>query len=289
MIRFARAEGLGNDYIVLVSDFAPGFRLEPAVVARLCDRHRGLGGDGVLVPTPSSCADFGVRIFNPDGTEAEKSGNGLRIFARYLLTHHRELRACTIETRGGVVRAELEQESNSGVRVAVDMGEAWFDTSRIPVKVPWGEAIEVPLDLDSGDLVGTAVSVGNPHWVVFCPDADAVPLEEMGPRIERHPWFPNRTNVQFAQVLGPNRVRVRIWERGAGETLASGSSACAVVAAGVRTGRLQRAVEVVMDGGTLEVQIDKDGHVHQRGPVNLLATGTIGEDLERELLALCSG
>ncbi len=285
-MRFTRAEGLGNDYVVLETDPGTDGHLSPAGIRLLCDRHRGIGGDGLLVPIAPTSSDFRVRIFNPDGSEAEKSGNGLRIFARYLRDTHGVGDTCTIETVGGVARVQFLARSDGTLDIAVDMGRPEFRAGRVPLRCGLDQAVEVSLPLSEDTVVGTAVSVGNPHWVVFCDDVRAVPIGTLGPEIEHHPWFPNRTNVQFAHPLSRDRVRVRIWERGAGETLASGSSACAVVAAGIRTGRFDQDVEVEMDGGTLKVRAAGNGHLWQRGPVNVIATGVVAQDLERQLRGL---
>ena len=285
-MRFTRSEGLGNDYIILEQDSMDRIDLDPDAIRLLCDRHRGIGGDGILVPAPSVRADFGVRIFNPDGSEAEKSGNGLRIFARYLHDVHGATDRCSIETLGGLTRATFQKCPDGTLSITVDMGKPEFQPASIPFRAPGDDAVDVPLNLETGTVVGTAVSMGNPHWVIFCDDVGAMRLSSLGPAIEHHPRFPNRTNVQVAQVVTRGEVKIRIWERGVGETMASGSSACAVVAAGIRSGRLDTSVDVRMPGGTLRVSQDSQGHVLQTGPVNVIATGVVAEDLVRQVRAL---
>ena len=251
-LRLWRAHGLGNDYLVLEE----GPDLDPALVREVCDRHRGVGGDGILEPMDGAGADHGVRIWNPDGSIAEKSGNGLRIFARWLADHGAGA-AFSVWTGHDVVRCVVGDE------IAVEMGRA---------VVGEPEAIEV----DGERLVIVPVDVGNPHAVVWRDEAalDALPWRAWGRGLEIHPRFPNRTNVQIARVIDRGTAEARIWERGAGETLASGSSSCAVAASGVATGRLDRDVAVRMPGGTLRVRVGDDGVVLE-GPVEGVGTITV--------------
>lgn len=254
-----KSHGLGNDYLVLHE----GGPLTPALVRALCARHEGFGADGVLWPVGSAVADYGLRIFNPDGGEAEKSGNGLRIFARYLVDHRGAPPRFTVETPGGVVRCVVEDAA-----VSVEMGRASFEPAVIPLLRPG--AVEQAMELLGHSLQFTALSVGNPHCVLFC-DPESLPWRALGAALERHPDFPNRVNVQFAQVLGPDRLRLRIWERGAGETSASGSSACAVAAAAVKTGRCAPGLLCLeMEGGELSVRVDADFSLTLRGPVEVV-------------------
>ncbi len=275
MSRFVKSHALGNDYIV-VDSADLDFPLTAEAVRRLCDRHFGVGSDGVLVRVPSQRADFGLRIYNPDGSEAEKSGNGLRIFAKYLYEHgHARAPRFTVETLGGVVRCDLELRDGRVVEVTVDMGEATFSSSRIPAAGPPREVVDEAVEVQGGVLRVTAVNVGNPHCVVFTQDLGQVDLLRLGPALECHPLFPQRTNVQFAQVLAPDRVRIRIWERGAGHTLASGSSACAVAAACVRRGLTGRRLRVEMEGGTLRVSVEEGYRLRMTGPASEVYTGQL--------------
>ncbi|HEX5503181.1 MAG TPA: diaminopimelate epimerase [Thermomicrobiales bacterium] len=274
---YVKSHGLGNDYLVIDPALLPeGIALAPATARLLCDRHRGVGGDGVLEPRPArDGADFGLRIWNPDGGEAEKSGNGLRIFAKYLYEHgHTAATRFAVATPGGVAGCELRLDGAMG-RVAA-------------VTVEMGAAVFAPLDrlvVGGAELAVTALSVGNPHCVVVVPDLGAVDLARLGPAIERHPAFPARTNVQFAQPVGADRVRALIWERGAGETLASGSSSCAVAAACHRLGLTGRAVTVEMPGGELRVRIDDREHLWLTGPVEEVCRGAFSPDLLARLHA----
>lgn len=264
-MKFWKAHGLGNDYLVFeAAEGAPA--LAPDAVRAICDRHRGVGGDGILEPTDAGdAADYGVRIWNPDGSVAEKSGNGLRIFARWLVAERGAPRRFTIWTGACQVECQVGDEG-----IAVAMGRPTFVPAEVPV-IADGELVEGPLELSGETLTVTAVGVGNPHCVVFTDRAlDSLPWRAWGAAIERHPRFPNRTNVQFCRVLGRSEVEIRIWERGAGETAASGSSSCAVAAAGVRTGKLDAGrIRLRMPGGTLFVTVSEAGLLLE-GPVEVV-------------------
>ncbi|MBW1876994.1 MAG: diaminopimelate epimerase [Deltaproteobacteria bacterium] len=270
-MRLARAHGLGNDYLVLEG----GGPLTPELVRALCDRHRGVGADGVLEPRAAAGTLRGVRIWNPDGSIAEKSGNGLRIFAWWLTTRG-EPASCTLWTGTHEVRCRVR-----GTEVEVDMGPATFE-----------DPVEALIQLGDGVRPAVVVSVGNPHCVLFvdAPDLDALPWREWGAELETHPRFPNRTNVQVARLRGDGGVEIRVWERGAGPTLASGSSACAVAAAAVETGRIAAGrVPVHMPGGTLQVSVGPtlvlEGPVEQVGVFEVdpgwLATRTASASFPR--------
>jgi diaminopimelate epimerase len=278
VIPFVKGHGLGNDYIVFRAADLPGGALPPRAAVALCDRHRGVGADGVLVHVPSARADFGVRILNPDGSEAEKSGNGLRIFAKYLWDHgHASVPSFTVETPGGMVACECRIADGRVEVVTVEMGRASFDAAAIPMQRVAGDAVGVPLDLPGGErVIVTAVSVGNPHCVVFDDDPSESRCRAIGPLVERHAAFPRRTNVQLARVVDPVTVDIRIWERGAGYTLASGSSSCAAAAAAVRTGRAAPGrLAVTMPGGTLAVHVRDDWSIRLEGPVAETFTGVL--------------
>lgn len=260
-MRLWRAHGLGNDYLVLEE----GPPLDAALVVALCDRHHGVGGDGVLEPVETTAADHGVRIWNPDGSTAEKSGNGLRIFAHWL--SRRRDRGDRFSVHTGTDRVDCEVE---GDQVRVAMGTARFEVGRSPTRP---SRVGAALAVGGTTLSVVAVDLGNPHCVVFReePDLDALPWRDWGGALERHSAFPNRTNVQVARVLDRSTAEARVWERGAGATLASGSSACAVAAAGVRQGLLDAGeITVRMPGGALFVRVEVDLEVHLRGPVEAI-------------------
>src|SRR4051794_15626835 len=275
---FFRGHGLGNDYVVMdPKDLS--FSLTPSRIKAICDRNWGLGSDGILAGVPSSAADFGLRIFNPDGSEAEKSGNGIRIFAAYLLDRGRVRvgEPFRIDTPGGTVGVVILDESDDGVLdVEVEMGTASFRSGDVGLAGPDREVDEA-LELASGERLRiTTVSIGNPHCVVFQGELDPEALRRLAPQVSTHPDFARGTNVQFAVPDGAGGVDAWVWERGAGETSASGSSACAVAAAAVRRGLLTaRQVAVRMPGGTLRVEVRDDWSLLLRGPVEGVYRGEL--------------
>jgi diaminopimelate epimerase len=281
--QFVRSHGLGNDYIVM-DPASLSFKLTPQNIVRVCNRNTGVGSDGILALEKSSSCEAKLRIYNPDGSEAEKSGNGLRIFCKFLFEHgYTEKSFFEIETAGGKVRAQLHLMLGKAPSVTVEMGQATFDAEKIPVLGFVGEVIDMPLpvSLPGYDLKATCVSVGNPHCVVFVKGFDdpALDVHKLGPILENHPKFPNRSNVQFAHVLNEKEVAIRIWERGAGYTLASGSSSCAVAAACVRTKRTGPDLTIHMPGGDLSIQVKEDFNLTMKGPVEEIALGTVTGEL----------
>jgi diaminopimelate epimerase len=281
MIPFTKGHGLGNDYLVMNETDLPAALTERAIV-RLCDRNWGIGSDGILLMVESARADFGLRIFNPDASEAEKSGNGLRIFAKYLWDHgHAEGRArFTVDTKGGVVECVCLPEGGRVNAVVVEMGAATFRAPDIPMNGPDRDVVAVPLQLGDGTTVtATAVSVGNPHCVVFVDRLEEAACRRLGPLIERHPAFPQRTNVQFARAASRSTVDILIWERGAGYTLASGSSSCGAAAAAVRNGLCDHGrVTVRMPGGELAVDVRPDWSLRLEGPVEEVYSGRLSAE-----------
>ena len=281
---FVKSHGLGNDYIVL-NQSEIEFDLTQKAIQRICDVHYGIGSDGILLKVPSLKANFGVRILNPDGSEAEKSGNGLRIFAKYLYDYKiAKSPVFTIETAGGLVQAEVVEEENGKAQsIKVDMGKAIFSSLEIPVKCENQECIDETLHLEYKDYEINCVSVGNPHCVILTDELDENEVKTFGPQIENNPMFPNRINVQFAQVLSENEVEIMIWERGAGWTLASGSSSCAVASIMVKKGLVQPNLTVKMPGGNLEIEIDKSWNIRMTGAVREIASGTLSSELLEDL------
>lgn len=270
---FHKYQALGNDYLII----EPGpVDISGALVRRLCDRHYGIGSDGVLLAGPADARGFALAIFNPDGSEAEKSGNGLRIFARYLWDQGRVgAEPFAVSTKGGTVQCRI---GPAGM-VTVDMGEASFWSTAIPVAGPAREVIDEELRLGCEVLRFTAVTVGNPHCVIVVDAVDPALARRLGPLIERHELFPNRTNVQFVEVIDRRRIRIEIWERGAGYTLASGSSSCAAAAACVRLGRCDGEVAVAMPGGELAIDVLPDDGIRMVGPAAKVADGVIAREL----------
>jgi len=275
-MKFRKYHGLGNDYIVVD---ARSFTLPlPEEVRRICDRHRGPGSDGILWgPFPAPGADFGLRIFNPDGSEAEKSGNGLRIFSRFLWDEGLVGEApFTILTPGGRVTSQVLE---GGRAVRVEMGRVSFHSADIPTAGPPREVLREPLQAGGETLTICAASIGNPHCVVLCDTVSSELAQRLGPLIERHPLFPRRTNVQFMQVLGPGAIRIEIWERGAGYTLASGSSSSAAAAVAHRLGLCGPEITVHMPGGTLEIRIAEGFAITMTGPVGRVYDGEVSSEL----------
>jgi diaminopimelate epimerase len=265
-----KSHGLGNDYLVADPADLP-FGVTPARVRLLCDRHVGVGSDGLLVLDGT----LGVRIFNPDGSEAEKSGNGLRIFAKWLFDTGRARGATfTIETSCGQAAVEIEEVGGRAVEVTVDMGPPHFREDVTEVDVG-GERLSV-----------VSLSIGNPHCVILRARLDVTELRRLGPLVECDAAFPNRTNVQLARAVARDRVELLIWERGAGETQASGSSACAVAAAFHHRGLVGNDVTAAMPGGELSIRIDHSGSIFLRGPVQEVAHIILSHELIARLQAL---
>lgn len=286
---FTRGHGLGNDYLVVDGERL-GFSLTPERVRILCDRHTGIGSDGILerVATPAGF-DAAVRIFNPDGSEAEKSGNGTRIFAKFCFDHgYADAgKPLAMHTLGGKVTAHLVERAADRTILRMSMGRVSFKCADLPMngdpQDESGEWIARTLTVGDREFSATCLSVGNPHAVLFDAPFDEAAVRKYGPLVETHARFPRRTNVQFVRVRDRRTVEALIWERGAGWTLASGTSSCAVAAACVRAGLIDRRVSVVMPGGTLEVTVADDWSLEQVGFAQEVAVGTIAPDLLRSL------
>lgn len=274
-MKFEKYHALGNDYLVLDPDEREDDLSENAIV-RICHRNFGLGSDGILWgPTSSDKADFGLRILNPDGSEAEKSGNGLRIFARYLRDQGKVgTEAFTVETLGGIVTCQIAEDTSL---IAVEMGQVSFHSEVIPVNLK-GESREVlneEIEVDGHSLKYYAATIGNPHCVIPLDEVSEAFVREVGPGLENHPLFPNRTNVQLLQVLDRNNVKIEIWERGAGYTLASGSSSSASGAVARKMGACDEQITVHMPGGQISLRIDDDFNVTMTGPATRVGTMTL--------------
>ena len=269
-----------------------GLPMTATRVREICDRNRGVGSDGVLVAGPANDGfDASVRIFNPDGSEAEKSGNGVRIFAAWCFRTRDRSTPLRISTVGGPVTARFLETREHADWLRVSMGRVRFEMSALPMVEADGSEgsrwIARELDIAGERVVATCLSVGNPHAVLLGATCDESTLMRLGPLVEHHAQFPRRINVQLCEVLDRRRVRALVWERGAGPTLASGSSACAVVAACAEVGTVDRDadISVVMPGGTLLVRIDGSGELEQVGPVQHIAHGDIADGLWSQLSA----
>jgi len=296
-MRFTKMHGLGNDYVYIncfeekVSD--------PQNLARVVsDRHCGIGSDGLILILPSKTADVQMRMFNADGSEAEMCGNGIRCVAKYAYEHQLakggkpdnaacvklmqelspkagELRQITVQTARGVLSLVLAINSGKVQQVCVDMGEPILLPSDIPVKIIGRQAVGIPFTINGYDLLLHCVSMGNPHAVFFCPDVGRIELEKIGPRIENHELFPQRVNVHFVQVVSTKEVIMRSWERGSGITLACGTGAAAVCAAGVLASKTGRGILAHLPGGDLHLLwSEEDNHVYLAGPAVEVFSGT---------------
>lgn len=271
-IEFTKMQGLGNDFI-LIDDPAGILNFHPEQIRFLCDRHFGIGADGVITVGSSKKADLKMRIFNSDGSEAEMCGNGIRCFAVYArdcgMVQSDEM---TVETLAGIMRPRIE----SG-RIIVDMGEPELLGPMIPVDLP-GKVIDYPADFAGEAVSITCVSMGNPHCVIFYPLEVTPPVKELGPLIESDPLFPEKVNVEFIQVINREEISFQVWERGAGVTLACGTGACAAVVAGVLTDRTDRKVLVHLPAGDLAIEWRDDNHIYMAGTAIAVFQGKIELD-----------
>jgi diaminopimelate epimerase len=267
-MHFTKMHGAGNDYV-----YVNGFEQQPdnpaELARRISDRHFGVGSDGLILILPSEKADLRMRMFNADGSEAEMCGNGIRCVAKFAydrgLVERREI---SVETGAGILTLQLFPGADGKIaKVRVNMGLPGLKRGEIPMTGPADElAEELDIEVEGKTFRATCVSMGNPHCVIFVDNVDDFPLEHYGPLIEHHPWFPNRINVEFVQVVSPREVIQRTWERGAGETLACGTGASAVTVAGVLTGRTERKILNHLRGGDLELEWTEDGPVYKTGP-----------------------
>jgi diaminopimelate epimerase len=276
-MRFHRYHGLGNDYLVM-DPRDVGRELTAREIRLICHRNYGVGSDGILWgPLPAQGADFRLRIFNPDASEAEKSGNGLRIFSRFLYDQQLvRSEPFTIQTMGGLVRSRVHA---GGKQVDVEMGRVTFDGARIPVAGGAREVLNEELTVGGRTFTFSAASIGNPHCVLPLPEISEALARQVGPLIEVEPRFPNRTNVQFLRIIDRGNIQIEIWERGAGYTLASGSSSSAAAAVAHRLGLVDREVTVHMPGGSLAIRIGEGFAIDMTGPVTRVGQGTIDPEM----------
>jgi diaminopimelate epimerase len=274
-MRFTKMHGIGNDY-VYVSTFDQPAPADPSRLAiAVSDRHYGIGADGMILIMPSERADARMRMFNADGSEGEMCGNGVRCVAKYIRDHGLVASdRVTIETGRGILALDLEMAGDEVHRVRVNMGTPILDPAEIPTTLEGRPPVDAPLQVDGRALAVTAVSMGNPHAVIYVDDAAEFPLEELGPMIEHDLAFPRRVNVHVVEVYGPDEVRMRTWERGSGITMACGTGACAVCVAGVLTGRSARRVLAHLPGGDLELEwLDDGAPVFMTGPATEVFSG----------------
>lgn len=273
MIPFTKMHGIGNDFVLidLLGESRPTVADPAALACAVNDRRFGIGGDGLILVERGEQAPFRMRMFNPDGTESEMCGNGVRCVARLLADRgHASGPEIALETGAGVLGLHLLSDG----RVRVDMGRARLDAAEIGMARTDGRFVDQPVSVGGQTLQGTAVGMGNPHLVLFVDSAKSVPLELWGPELEHHACFPKRVNVHFVEVVGPASLIQRTWERGAGVTLACGTGACACAVAAHITGRAERHVWIALPGGTLEIEYASDGTVWMTGPAEAVFEGS---------------
>ncbi|MDU4698116.1 MULTISPECIES: diaminopimelate epimerase [Paenibacillus] len=276
-MEFTKMHGLGNDFLVFYGEHVLPDNVSELAI-RWCDRYFGVGGDGLVFILPSDKADFKMRIINSDGTEAEQCGNAIRCVSKYV--YDRGLinkEHVTIETLGaGVQQVTLQVENGTVKTVRVDMGEPILDGLTVPTTLDQNPVLGQPIETNGQEFTFTAVSMGNPHCVIYVDDAPNFDLATWGPKLEVHPYFPRKINVEFATVTNRQRVEMRVWERGAGPTLACGTGACATLVSSVLNGLTDRAAWIGLKGGDLFIEWDeRDNHVYMTGPAEAVYEGSI--------------
>jgi diaminopimelate epimerase len=280
-IDFRKYHALGNDYLV-IDPQKSGIKLTRENIKLLCHRNFGIGSDGILYGPIIEQDEIHLKIFNPDGSEAEKSGNGIRIFSRYLVDEkYIKVNHFTLHTLGGAVDIEILDDKASLIKV--DMGEVTFQSSLIPVKGESREVVNENLKVNHETFKVTCVSIGNPHCVIPMNTISKDLAMKLGPLVENHEMFPKRINVQLLKVIDRKNIEIEIWERGAGYTLASGSSSCAAASAAYKLGLVDSKVSVHMPGGILEVEVRSDGRVLMTGAVSSVAKGEFSSELKKQL------
>ncbi len=276
-MKFAKIHGLGNDFVIVDHKELPHDDYKTLAI-KVCDRHFGIGADGLILVFPSEIADFKMRIFNVDGSEAEMCGNGIRCFAKYLyehdLTHEKKI---TIETLAGIIIPHLVINNGKVDQVRVDMGEPRLKRSEIPATGNEERVVDEPLDVKGQIYRITGVSMGNPHCITFVDHVDDIVLDVIGPMIESHPLFPQKTNVEFIEVVDRNEIKMRVWERGSGITLACGTGACASVVACALNNKTERKVKVHLPGGDLLIEWAENNHVYMTGSATEVFVGEMEE------------
>lgn len=270
--------GAGNDFVIIDGEKEAVVEEHlPSLARSMCDRQLGIGGDGIILVLPSRLANFKMRMFNPDGSEAEMCGNGIRCFAKYIYDRkmHRDV-VMTVETLGGIKTLKLNAVGGRVRTVRVDMGEPKLMRSEIPMRGSETRVIAEPLKVAGKKYEITCVSMGNPHCVTFVDRVDEYPVAKIGPEFENHPSFPARTNVEFVEVMNQQEIKMRVWERGAGETLACGTGACASAVASMLNNKVSRKVTVHLRGGDLFIEWLGDNKVFMTGPAEEVFEGKVG-------------
>lgn len=283
MINFTKMHGIGNDYVYIdcINQTLDEYCFTE-LAKSVSDRHFGIGADGLVLILPSEKSDFKMRMFNADGTEAQMCGNAIRCVGKYCYERNlTDKTAMTIETISGVKFLSLSvDEKNRVQQITVNMGAPVLEPELIPVKFDGNRAVERPLIINGQRFIVTCVSMGNPHAVVFVDDVDAIDIEQIGPIIENHEMFPQKTNVEFATIIEPDKIRVRVWERGSKETLACGTGACAVLVAACITGRAKQKADIMLRGGTLYVEWnDANENIYMSGSAEFVFDGSCPQEL----------
>ncbi len=283
-VHFRKYHGLGNDYLVIDPN-VHNVDLTPDKIRLICDRNFGIGADGILYGPIKSRGNSSLRIFNPDGSEAEKSGNGLRIFAKYLFENkYVDKKNFSIETSGGIVEVYIEDDEANLIKI--NMGKMTFVSSEIPVRGKEREVVDEELFINGVRYKVTCLSVGNPHCVIPLDDVTEQKAKELGPKVENHDMFPNRINMQLLKVIDRANIEIRIWERGAGYTLASGSSSCAAAGAAYKLKMVDNKINVKMPGGELFVEINESEDIYLTGAVEGVFEGCFHPDMEEKILRM---
>lgn len=277
MVRFTKMQGAGNDY-VYINGFVEQVKDPGALAKRISDRHFGIGSDGLVLILPSETCDFQMRMFNADGSEAEMCGNASRCVGKYVYDHKMTSKhTLTLETKAGVKTLKLNTKGDKVHQVEVDMGSPILKGLDIPVRLELDEVINYPLDINNAKFHITCVSMGNPHAIIYVDDVDTTDPSTHGSLIEKHPFFPKRTNVEFVQVVNRSLLKMRVWERGAGETLACGTGACATLVASVLNNLCEQTATVRLLGGDLKIEWRENGHIYMTGPAVTVFEGEIEE------------
>lgn len=274
MMKFTKMHGLGNDFIVVAGEKQLP-KNSSELARRICNRHFGVGGDGLVFILPSEKGDVRMRIINSDGSEAEQCGNAVRCVAWYCYERFQfGTGKLAIETQAGLQYVELPGTGTNTDLIRVDMGKPRLAGKEIPTAVEGETVVEHPVKLGEKTFFVTGVSMGNPHGVIFVEDADTFPVEVWGPKLEQHPFFPEKANVEFVTLRSPHELDMRVWERGVGRTMACGTGACAALVASVLTGKTDRQATVHLQGGVLEIEWSKqDDHVYMTGPAKAVFEG----------------
>lgn len=267
-MKFTKMHGLGNDYVYIDGISGNAVEQPSQLAIQMSDRHFGIGGDGIVLILPSSTADARMRMFNTDGSESEMCGNAIRCVGKYLYDHHLlQKETLTIETLAGIKHLTLNIHNHLVKTVRVDMGEPILDSCQIPVLSDSSPVIRKPVEVNGHRYEFTAVSMGNPHCVIFVPEITDAMIFEDGPKLETHPFFPKKTNVEFVKVISGEALQMRVWERGSGQTLACGTGSCATLVAAVLNGFVESSATIRLLGGELQIEWDRSSnHVYMTGP-----------------------